>query len=369
MNRELLNDMLNRFALYYGFLGADWKLYIPDEPFRAFLGMEHDGNAVHLPDVFPEVVGLEHEIEMVITGECAEFSVACINRSPHNEIFFDLHFIHRTGGEHPVVVVIRDITKEILYRQSLQQSRNEIVLLQHQLIEKNKDLDLTNRKLLNSRDELRHLNIDLEQKVRERTNQLQESNDLSKRLFHQTVNSLMYALEKRDPYTAGHQQRVSILAVAIARELGVDDKMLEGIMVAGNLHDLGKIYVPSEFLTKPGRLTDEEFSVIRVHPMIGFEILKDIEFPWPVASIVLQHHEKLDGSGYPYGLSDDEIRFEAKILAVADIVEAMATPRPYRMSPGVDKAFDELMHYRGTRYDAQVVDVCMKLFSSKIFSW
>jgi putative nucleotidyltransferase with HDIG domain len=369
MEQAFLNDMLNRFSLYYGFLGADWRVYIPDAPFRAFLGLEPRENPASLSELFPEVVGLEHEIEMVMKGECEEFSMACINRTAGSEIYFDLHFIRSPGNEHPAVIVIRDITKEILYRQSLQQSRNEIILLQHELLGKNRDLDLTNRKLTQSRDDLHHLNLELEEKVSERTEQLQESTNLAKRLFHQTVNSLMYALEKRDPYTAGHQQRVSILAVAIARKLGVDDKMLEGIMVAGNLHDLGKIYVPSEFLTKPGRLTDEEFSVIKVHPMIGFEILRDIEFPWPVASIVLQHHEKLDGSGYPYGLSDDEINFEAKILAVADVVEAMATPRPYRLSPGMDQAFEELGKGRGIKYDARVVDACKELFTSGDFSW
>ncbi len=369
MERVFLNDMLNRFGLYYGFLDRDRSVHMPDDTLRAFLGIEAGVHTLPLTALVPESAERENEIGSVLNGEIPEFSMEGLARTSPREIYFDLHVITSTLNEHPAVIVIRDITKEILYRQSLQQSRNEVVLLQHQLLEKNRDLDLSNRELVHSRDDLHRLNQELEEKVRERTGQLQESTNLAKRLFHQTVNSLMYALEKRDPYTAGHQQRVSILAVAIARDLGVDDTMLEGIMVAGNLHDLGKIYVPSEFLTKPGRLNDEEFGVIRLHPMMGFEILRDIEFPWPVASIVLQHHELLDGSGYPYGLSEDEVRFEARILAVADVVEAMATQRPYRISPGVDKALEEIGLQRGKKYDERVVDVCIELFRSGAFAW
>jgi len=265
--------------------------------------------------------------------------------------------------------VIKDVTNETLFRQSLHQSSSEIALLQNKLIEKNRDLDETNKELIKSRDEMKVMNFELEETVQLRTMQFQEKSELSRRLFLQTVNSLMYALEMRDPYTAGHQQRVSKLACAIARKAGLADSAVEGIMVAAKLHDIGKIYVPSEFLTKPGKLPEEALMVIKTHPRIGFEILKDIEFPWPIASIVLQHHERNDGGGYPYGLEKDEIMLEAKILSVADVVEAMITNRPYRISPGVEKALEEITKFKGIKYESCVVDACLNLFQEDGFDW
>lgn len=176
------------------------------------------------------------------------------------------------------------------------------------------------------------------------------------------MHSLGKALEKRDPYTAGHQERVSDLSVAIASKMGYDAETVEGIKIASRLHDIGKIYVPSEFLTRPGRLTEEEFNVIKMHPVIGFDILKDIEFPWPVAAIVLQHHERFDGSGYPFGLTASEIMTEAQILAVSDTVETIATDRPYRKTLGLQYALELIMKERGKSLDPAVVDACIDIF-------
>lgn len=183
-----------------------------------------------------------------------------------------------------------------------------------------------------------------------------------RRTLRQTVSALATASEKRDPYTAGHQSRVAELAHAMAVRVGLSGERLEGLRVAGMLHDIGKIHIPAEILAKPTRLTDLEMGIMRTHSQVGYDILKEIEFPWPVAQIVLQHHERLDGSGYPEGLSGESILPEARILAVADVVEAMSSHRPYRASLGLGPALAEIAAGRGTRYDRNMVDVCVSLF-------
>ena len=176
-------------------------------------------------------------------------------------------------------------------------------------------------------------------------------------------------VEIRDPYTAGHQRRVSNLARAIATEMGLSHDQIEGIRIAGIVHDLGKITVPSEILSKPGLISLIEHSLINTHPQKGFEILSSINFPWPIAQIVLQHHERINGSGYPAGLKKDQILLEAKVLMVADVVEAMASHRPYRPSRGVQLAMDEITKNKGILYDKRVVDACLRLFLNKGFKF
>jgi len=180
-----------------------------------------------------------------------------------------------------------------------------------------------------------------------------------------TVHAIAYIVEVRDPYTAGHQNRVADLAVAIAREIGLPDDQIHGLHMAGIVHDLGKIQVPAEILSKPGRISDIEYSLIKGHAQAGYNLLKDIDFPWPIAQMVLQHHERLDGSGYPQGLRGEDILLEARILAVADVVEAMASHRPYRPGLGTAPALEELSRGSGTHYDPQVVAVCLDLFREK----
>jgi putative nucleotidyltransferase with HDIG domain len=183
--------------------------------------------------------------------------------------------------------------------------------------------------------------------------------------LEETVKSLASTAEKRDPYTAGHQQRVDRLACAIAKELGLPAQQIEGLHIAALLHDIGKIAVPAEYLAKPAKLSKVERSVIECHPEVGYEILNNIHFPWSVAEIVYQHHEHLDGSGYPRRLIDRDIFLEAKIIAVADVVEAMSTHRPYRPSLGITKALDEIRSGRGTRYHTPSVDACLHLILEK----
>ena len=183
------------------------------------------------------------------------------------------------------------------------------------------------------------------------------------------VQAMGTTLETRDPYTAGHQRRVADLARAIATELGLPADQIEGVRTAATIHDIGKIAVPAEILSKPGKLTDTEFELIKIHAKIGYDILKQIEFPWPIAQFVLQHHERLDGSGYPAGLCGDDIFLEARILGVADVVEAMATHRPYRPALGLDGALAEISKNKGVLYDAPVADACLKIFTEKGFTF
>jgi len=177
-----------------------------------------------------------------------------------------------------------------------------------------------------------------------------------------TVQAIGATAERRDPYTAGHQQRVTQLAYAIAKQMNLPQDQTEGIRFAGLVHDIGKMSTPAEILSKPGKLSETEYQLIQAHPQIGYDILKSIAFPWPVAEIVLQHHERLDGSGYPQGLKGDAILLEAKILAVADVVEAMSSHRPYRPALGIDAALAEIRDHQGKLYDPEVVEVCNQLF-------
>ncbi len=200
-------------------------------------------------------------------------------------------------------------------------------------------------------------------------NDLKESYTRLKNTLHSAIDALGNIVEKRDPYTSGHQKRVSKLAVAISRELGLSDEVIDCIKTASDIHDIGKINIPVSILTKPGKLTDIEFKMIKTHPEVGYEIVREIEFQMPVAEIILEHHEKLDGSGYPKGLKEEDIMFEAKILTVADVVEAMSSDRPYRPALGVEAAIDEIKSNRGSLYDARVVDACIRVLKEKGFKF
>ena len=205
------------------------------------------------------------------------------------------------------------------------------------------------------------------------TNRCEEEEDLNRTLMNLrramrgTLEAMTLAVETKDPYTTGHQRRVADLARTIAMEMGLPDAELDGIRMAAFLHDIGKISLPAEILGKASRLSEMEFSLIKTHPQNGYDILKEIEFPWPVARMVWQHHERLEGSGYPLGLSGEEILLGARIMAVADVVEAMASDRSYRPTPGLEKALEEIGAKRGILYDPAVVDACLRIFREKDF--
>ena len=238
--------------------------------------------------------------------------------------------------------------------------------------------------------QLLDLHSELENLVEKRTAELLESNKLLKievenrkhvqeeleqsfqnlkKVMDSTIQAIAMTVEKRDPYTSGHQMRVAGLTRAIAESLELPQHQVEGAFMAASIHDIGKISLPAEILTKPIQLTEIEISLIQAHSQAGYDILKGIEFPWPIADIIVQHHERMDGSGYPQGLVGEEILIEARIIGVCDVVETMSSHRPYRPSMGIDKALQEIILNKGTLYDSRVVDACLHIFNEQSFEF
>ncbi len=220
----------------------------------------------------------------------------------------------------------------------------------------------THLSLAEMRLQLTSQNVLLEQKVEQKTAEIRD-------MLYASIRSMALMVEIRDPYTAGHQQRVAQLACAIAEKMGLAPTRIDGIRMAGILHDVGKIRIPVSILSRSGRLLAAEFEMLKIHPQISFDILKDIPFPWPVAQMVLQHHERLDGSGYPQGLSGEEMLLEARILAVADVTEANSSFRPYRPAHGIEAALAKIEQKKGQQYDADAVSACLDLFAGKSFAF
>jgi len=259
--------------------------------------------------------------------------------------------------EQKVMDCARDLEKEIAGRQ---RAEKELRLIKE---------DLENRVLQRTEDLVR-ANVELRGKIldgRRIEEQLRNSLGKLEKALEGIFKAMSLTIELRDLYTAGHQRRVMNLAVAIAKEMNLSQDRVEGIRLAGIIHDIGKLAMPAEILAKPTRLSKTEFQLVKDHPRLGYNILKGIEFPWPVAQIVLQHHERLDGSGYPDGLAGDAILVEARILALADHVEALSSHRAYRPALGLDKAMEEIQRGRGIQFDSRVVDACLKLFREKSF--
>jgi len=252
-----------------------------------------------------------------------------------------------------------DLEKEIAERRRVEKelrlAKDE---LEHRVVRRTEELSKVNEQLNGRVIETRRAE-----------DQLQTTLDRLEKALEGTIRAMSLTIEMRDLYTAGHQRRVSSLAVAIGEEMHLPLDKIEGVRMAGIIHDIGKIAMPAEILTKPTRLTKTEFQLIKDHPRIGYDILKSITFPWPVAHIILQHHERMDGSGYPDSLLGDAILLEARILSVADVVEALSSHRPYRPALGLDKALEEIRRGRGIRYDMRVVDACIKLFKEGRFSF
>ncbi len=197
---------------------------------------------------------------------------------------------------------------------------------------------------------------------------LKESYQRLKKILNDTINAFAQIVESRDPYTSGHQKRVARLAIAISEKLGLDNEKIETIGTAALIHDIGKIAIPASILSKPGKISHIEYDIVKTHSQVGYNMLKNIKFPHPIAKIVLQHHERLDGSGYPKGITGKDILFEAKILTVADVVEAISSHRPYRPALGIERALKEITINRGRLYDPKIVDACKAVFKNKDFS-
>jgi len=199
--------------------------------------------------------------------------------------------------------------------------------------------------------------------------ELEQSLQNLKKGMDSTIQAIAMTVEKRDPYTSGHQMRVAALTRAIAEKIGLAEDQIEGAYMAASLHDIGKIALPAEILSKPIQLSDIEISLIQAHAQAGYDILKGIEFPWPIADIIIQHHERMDGSGYPQGLAGDSISIEARIIGVCDVVETMSSHRPYRPSMGIGRALEEITRNSGPLYDADVVTACLKVFTEQNFEF
>jgi PAS domain S-box-containing protein/putative nucleotidyltransferase with HDIG domain len=280
-----------------------------------------------------------------------------INRE-QNEIPIDdgtAPILDEMGRAVGAVLAFRDISERRQAEVALKASHE---ILERRVAEQTADLLKTNEEL--------QVEIAQREKASE---ELERSLVKVEKTMEATIRAISMAVEARDRYTAGHQRRVTQLASAIARQMGLSPAQIGPLRVAGLLHDLGKIYIPTEILSKPGRLTDIEFSMIKTHTVAGYDIVKAIDFPGPTAEIVLQHHERLDGSGYPAGINAEEILLEARILAVSDVVEAMASHRPYRPALGIDKALEEISEKSGLLYDSKVVEACLELFRSGSFAF
>lgn len=210
---------------------------------------------------------------------------------------------------------------------------------------------------------------DASQDIKQMQEELSRSHERLRKNMGAIIQAMSTTIEKRDPYTAGHQRRVAKLCRAIATRMGFSWEQVQGLRMAAAIHDLGKIHVPAEILNRPGPISKHERAIIKMHPRTGYEILKGIQFPWPLAETIYQHHERLDGTGYPRGLEGEQILMEARILAVADVVETMASFRPYRPELGLDAALEEITKHRGSLYDPAVVDICLALISEQGFDF
>ncbi len=295
---------------------------------------------------------------------CYEFTAYFILESPaaiiakNNFIFLSTNVVGMLAAYSIEFYARRDF----FITRILESNQNEMIKLnknlEERIKEKTAELVKTNQGLIK------------EIKVREEVeNELLTANVKLNKLLNDTVGGLVSAIELRDPYTAGHQRRVTQLAMAIAQKMNLSKDELDCIRIAAMIHDIGKINVPAEILSKPGTINQFEMELLHSHPQAGYDILKEIEFPWPIAETVLQHHERLDGSGYPNGLKDDKILIQAKVIQVADVVEAMSSDRPYRPALGTEKALNELNENRGTLYDDEIVDSCLKLFIEDNFKF
>jgi putative two-component system response regulator len=348
-DEELVLGTLSRI-----FENEPYEVYTFDAPSKAIEAMEQHSFCVVVSDqMMPEMDGTEFlgqvrgrwpdTVRILMTGYAeTETVIKAINQGS----------VFRFVSKPWEIRELRQIVRDAFDQYRLVSEHRELTRLTEE----------QNRELL-------ELNQSLEKRVQDRTRQLRDNEEELKNTLSQlrssleaTIQALAATAEARDPYTAGHQRRVADLSRAIAQKMGLTQDQVDGVRMAGSIHDLGKIYVPSEILNKPGKIRENEFELVKSHPQVGYEILSTIDFPWPVAEIEIQHHERLDGSGYPNGLKGDEILLESRIVAVADVVESMSSHRPYRPALGIDEALAEIRAGSGTIFDERVVDACVFLF-------
>ncbi|MCX7069171.1 MAG: HD-GYP domain-containing protein [Methylococcales bacterium] len=272
----------------------------------------------------------------------------------------ELAFQNKEKGKRAEELVIAN--KELAFQNKEKGKRaEELVIANKELAFQNKEKGKRAEELIIANKELAFQNEEKEKRAEE----LVIANKKLQSSLFQTISLARQLGEMRDPYTAGHEENVGKLAAAISAELGFDLYSQEGVLISGYLHDLGKIIIPTEILSKPSKLSNEEYALIKLHVEAGYAVLKDVDFPWSIARAVREHHERMDGSGYPYGLSGDEISIEGRILSVADTVDAITSHRPYRAGLGIEAALNEIKRGSGSQYDTTVVNACIKLFSEK----
>jgi putative two-component system response regulator len=298
------------------------------------------------------------------TASSGDEAIQILSKEPIDVVIADIHMPGMDGIEltkivksryNSDVIVLTGFVQEFTYERVVEEGASDFIqkpVSIEELLVRIKRV-LKERTLLSERDRAE--------------SELQNSLQQLQKAIQGIIHAMAVTVEMRDPYTAGHQRRVAALACAIAKELGLRADIIDGIRMAGVIHDQGKISVPAEILSKPGQLTQFEFGIIKTHPKVGYDILKNIDFPWPVDQMILQHHERLNGSGYPAGLTGDKILLEARIIAVADVVEAMAYHRPYRPALGIEKALEEIKKNRNSIYDPDVVDACLRLLAGGEF--
>lgn len=276
----------------------------------------------------------------------------------------DKDLIRQIEANERLVAQLALANKELVFQNQEKENRAAELFLA------NKELAFQNQEKEKRAAELFLANEELAFQNNEKANRAAELIIINQELHDALMNTVQVAMilsEMRDPYTTGHERRVAEIAVAISAELCFDRNQQEGIRVAGYLHDVGKIKLPAEILSKPGKLTENEYNLIKDHAQSGYDVLSRVDFPWPIADVALQHHERIDGSGYPQNLKRESIIIEARIIAVADVVEAMSSHRPYRPGLGIEKALAEIEQGRALIYDENVVDACLKLFRENGF--
>lgn len=299
-----------------------------------------------------------------LTADSAESALDVLRTAPVEVVISDVQMEGMSGLDlcrrikdryDADVIIITGLINNFAYEEILAQGASDFIEKPIRLAE----IVARLKRVLNER-QIRGQLTDSAEKLRRNAGRF-------KKAMEGFVQAIALAVEMRDPYTSGHQNRVSDLACAIAREMGLSRDRIYGLRMASVIHDLGKITIPGEILCKPGRLSGPEYEMIKTHVQSGYDILRKIDFPWPLADIVIQHHERLDGSGYPFGLSGEEILLEARILAVSDVYETIGSHRPYRPSLGLKKAMDELIGGSGSLYDPPVVEACRHLIEENRF--
>ncbi|MEA2104001.1 MAG: response regulator [Candidatus Cloacimonadota bacterium] len=357
MNKTLLivdDEQKNINSIKRVLIDEDYKILSATDPIEGLKIFRGKKPAVILLDLrMPEMDGIEFMKEIKPSKD-SPFSVIILTGMGSNR---DIKECYNLGAraflQQPInIVEIKSLVRNTF---ALEQNKHDIRLFRDKL------QSLVSERTLDLEKEMEH-----SKKI---AIELKKSNEKLREMMTSTVTVLASVVEMRDPYTAGHQHNVADLAEKIARELGLPEENIIGIRIAGNMHDIGKINIPTEILSKPAKLSTTEFNLIKTHPQAGYDLLKKINFPWNVATIVLQHHEKVDGSGYPNGLKDNEILFESKIIAVADVVEAITKARPYRRGLGSEVALKEIQDKAGTDFDEKVVKACVKLFKEKKYKF